>query len=713
MKIGLFKKSIFFGIFIILMSACSTYDNFTTFFNTYYNANRLINEAEDEFSYQEEKKRVTPRVIIPEPKNFIPTLPKTGPPPFMTEFVIDQTKLQPVKIKLDSIIIKGSKILANHPQSNYVEGSLYLMAKAYFYRNEWLPSQIKCGELIDMFPAGDLSPDAHLLFAENMLIQRRFYAGKNMLSRTIDIAWQKKRYDILSEAFRLQADLAIFENDIDGALKPYRQAIAQCDDNEQKAKWQVDMASIFYRLGRFKDAEKAFAKVNDYSPDYQGYFEAKLYRAQSMIRLGRFDEAESILSKLENDGKFTEWKSYVHAARMNAARFQKNDKELKAMEKFADSAYINNPSVLSVYFERAVLAFQAKDYPEARKLFARTRSQKTPFFATSEKLFYLLNNWEQKHTIEDKTLKQVKQGESPNDTVKILLAGNRFELARVHEELSNPDSALKYYKSALEISPEKDKNTARYLYAYSRMVKDTDPILADSLMEQLVERFPVTEYGKEALVKQGYTENFVIDTVADLYRSGNKLRNSKEYNFAVTQYQKIWNIYPTSGFAPKSLYALGWIFEKDIKNVDSALYYYQKLVEKYPTSEYAKDVQLSVTYLSLVRSGKPIPDSLKVRQRIKQTKFNSVIMDQPIQTSPIDKKKEDPKEKAINPMDLLNDPSNFFKKAKDAIINPDILKPDINLPKNPLNSFKKDSTKISVPDSTLKKITPPPDGKPK
>jgi tetratricopeptide (TPR) repeat protein len=390
-------KWLFLLAIVVATDGCHQYDNFTTYFNTYYNSQRLISESEDEFEFQEEKKRINPRVFVPEPNIQFPGIAKeTGTPPFLKEFIIDEAKMKPVETKLDSIEIKGSKILARHPKSDYIEKTLYLMAKAYFYRNSWLPSQIKCSELIDMFPAGDLSPDAHLLLSEDMLIQRKFHAGKIMLSRTVDIAWQKNRYDILSEAFRFQAELALYENDMEGAIRPYKQAIAQANDESVRAKWQIDMASLLYRMGRFKESERAFARALDYSPDYVGQFEALLYQAQSLTRLGRYKEAGSILSKLENDGKFEEWIPYVVAARMNIYRLEKNDKEFAATEKYADSAYLNNPAVLAVYFEKGMDNFQAHDYNGARKYFARSRNVRTPVFETSQQMFYLLNSWSQK-----------------------------------------------------------------------------------------------------------------------------------------------------------------------------------------------------------------------------------------------------------------------------------------------------------------------------
>jgi len=87
-------------------------------------------------------------------------------PQFMKDIMIEQSRLQPVKVKLDSVIIKGSKILKQHPKSDYVEGTLLLMAKSFFYQSEWVSAEIKCSELIDKFALGDLSPDAHLLLSK-------------------------------------------------------------------------------------------------------------------------------------------------------------------------------------------------------------------------------------------------------------------------------------------------------------------------------------------------------------------------------------------------------------------------------------------------------------------------------------------------------------------------------------------------------------------
>ncbi|MCX6155658.1 MAG: hypothetical protein NT007_16005 [Candidatus Kapabacteria bacterium] len=677
------KKICFFAVIAVWMSllldSCKNTDDFTTYYNTYWNANRLIKESEDEFDYQENVvKKQFPRAFVPEPKNIIPAL-VTGTPPFMKDFIISQQKRQPVEVKLDSVIIKGSKIQARHYKSTYIEGTLFLMAKAYFYKNEWGSAQIKCSELVDKFPAGELSPDAHLLMAEVYLIQQKFYQGKILLSRTIDIAWQKKRYDILSTAFRLQAELALYQSDVEAAYKPYKQAIVQSDDEEQKARWQVDLAAILFRVGRFKQAEIEFRKVKAYSPDYVTDFEASLYGASCLNRLGKFIEADKILVALEEDTKNAEWHGYVAAERLNQLRLKKKFDEMKKMEKASDSAFTGNPLVSGVLFERGMELFENNQWVEARTYFARSRATKTTVQKTGERMFNLLNQWDRGIVTVTPLLAKIKANTSLNDSNLTILSAALFELGRTHELFGNEDSTLYYYKKASENFSKSDEKAPRYLYAYARTVRKSDLYLSNSVYESIIEKYPLTEYSKDAVVQLKLEKDFVIDSAEDFYSSGDKLRKHKEFDFALKQFNNCWKIYPNHRLAPKALYSVGWIYEKNLLSFDSALVYYKLLLEKYPKSEYAADVRLSVDYLTAVRSGKTMPDSIQ-----KKTKIDSglKISNNPFTVDTGRKQSlspfiADPKKIQVDPKNLKNLPDEMMKNLQNKFDNPsDMLKTD-------------------------------------
>lgn len=700
------NKNILFIIAALFIGGCSTYDNFTTYFNTYYNQSRLIDESEDDFAYQDEKKRVMPKVFISQPDYWVKPDPRKSPVLFMEEFVIEQRKLQPVKVKLDSVIIKGSKILAKHPNSNFVERTLYLMAKAYFYQSDWINCQVKCSELIDKFPTGDLSPDAHLMIAKTYLVRRKTLTGLTILSRTVDVAWLKKRYDILSEAFRLQADVALFESRFEDALKPYLQAIAQCDDNQQKARWQVDLAALLYRIGRYDKAAKAFQQVKNYSPDYQGIFESEFYNALCQIRLGNNAEGMQILDKLENDKKFEEWKDYITAGRLLNYTLTKDKANYAKIEQHADTTYSNSYMIQAIYFEKAMMLFEKKDYQEAKKYFAQVRNAKSDYFTTANRVYQNLQFYTQKQETAFPGIKKFNADKNLSDSAKMDISNNVYEFARINEVLGNSDTATAYYKTAMDIAPLDSNSRARYVYSYQRMIRDKEPMKADSLFEQIADLYPKTEFGKEAYKKLGYTEYYAIDTLQDLYKSANQMRKNGLHQSAVETYKKIYNNYRETPFAPKSVYSIGWVYENNIRNMDSAAFYYNIILKDYPKSEYANEIRTSMAYRSVVKSGETVPDTLlprRVSMSPKRDYLKEIESGNEIErTNHFQQQQHFKKEKSKLEQywDSLKDqfnPTNQIDSLKSKFDGGKSLIPGVNI-SNPLDSFKsKDSTNTSKP----------------
>ena len=706
---------------VAIVSSCRQYTNFTTYYNTYYNMDRLTAECEDEFEFQDEKKRIEPRVFIPQPDIYTPDEHLIGPPPFMVEFIVSKQKRQPVQIKLDSIIIKGSKILAYKSKSNYIQGSLWLMSKSFFYQEDWMNSQVKCSELIDKYPDGDFSPDAHLLYSKNLLVQRKYETGEMMLSRTVDIAWQKKRYDILSEAFRIEAELALYQSDFEKALRPYRQAISQSDDGALKARWQLDLAALLYRTGYFKQAIEEFRKVRKYSPDYVQKFESYLYEASSLARIKHYSEADEILDDLYKDGKFEEWRSHTVAQQLNVERLKKKDTsyipppdldpskkiDLSTAEIKGDSSYATSPAMIAYYYERGVDLYYANDYQKSRSYFAKSRMKRTPAFTTSNRMFDLLNNWDIKRQSVEKFKKtMLDSGKTITDSVRMQYADDLYSLGRIHEELKNKDSVIYYYKLAAENAPISLPGSSQHLHNYARVIRDKDPRKADSLLDVIVYTHPLTDFGKDAQNQLGYTKNFVIDTVAELYYSGANLQKFGDYPFAISQFNKVYEKYPASKFAAKSLYTVGWIYEHPLKNYDSALYFYKLLLSKYPNSEYADDIRLGVTYKLALNSGEPIPDSLKTKQVIIPMP-NEPMKGMPPKIMPPNGKI--PPRKKLDPKDLLNNPGSILKDAGKLIDNPVEMLKSLDIPTNAADFFKqkdstnndslKDSLKVNLPSS--------------
>ena len=674
------KKIVIILLIVFGLAGCKFWMNFTTYFNTYYNAELLLKKTEQEFEYYDENIRLEPRALAPDYEIVdIDNLSQDGVPYFMQEFVVSQAKLQPVKVKLDSVLIKGSKILARKSKSEYVEGTLYLMALAYFYKDEWLPSQVKCGELIDIYPDGEKSPDAHLLFAKSLLIQRKWDYGMKMLSRTVDIAWQLERYDILSQAFRLQADLSLYKGDKEGAMRPYLQAIAQTNDKGLQAKWQLEMAGLLYELRQFERAELAFRKVNeDYRPDYVGMYEAYFYEAECALRQEKFDEADKILTMIENDGKFEEWKDFTFIGRLDLLRMKyaadpkdttASVEKIRIAETIADSAYQKNKLYKVYQYERAMDYYLNRDYSNAETYFAKSRSMRSEVFTQSNEMYTYMTQINRNLKILGN--QRVGLNENTSGTVQLGLdatngsnnpsketAKAAYVIARTYEKLREPDSMKYYYELALMKSDTNDIDNARYLYAVAMNVREADQRRSDSLLQLIVDRFPRTEYATITSKMLGFTDAYTIDSATEFFTSGTELRKQSMFKESITEFKNCYNYFPENSLAPKSLYTIAWLYENKIENLDSALFYYRLLQEKYPTSEFSKELEMSIVYLDNKVNGTEIPDSLKYDK----LKKNLLVIvphteDGPIQVIDRSPKKDGLLEKAKSSF------KNFFKET--------------------------------------------------
>jgi len=60
---------------------------------------------------------------------------------------------------------------------------------------------------------------------------------------------------------------------------------------------------------------------------------------------------------------------------------------------------------------------------------------------------------------------------------------------------------------------------------------------------------------------------------------------------AIEELQRLYEYFPNSEYAPKALFALGWIYEKSYNESAKAIEMYREIIQKYPDSEYSKTIK--------------------------------------------------------------------------------------------------------------------------
>lgn len=572
----------------VLLTSCQQYRNFTTYYNRYWNMERIMDEVEDDVDYyREEAENVgQPRYVVPfdEVGGEFYSL-------FLEKRILTPDEVRSNKIKLDSILLKGSILLTRQSESDYVDDAIYMMSKSYFYQREWFQSSSQAVELIENFPDSKWQPDVHLILAMNLLMQNELVAAEEMLSKTVDIAFRFKRQDVLTDAFRLNADVQLAQGELNMAVQPYERAILLSDDGEQQARWQYELGLVHFRAGDFNRAVEEFDRVAEYDPDEITRFEAGLQTAISLRAAGKKDEAAEQLTLLEEEDEFEPWLGIVQVERMNLNTDDADITTLDAEQIAALDSLNAKEYLVYGYYERGVRAFRAGDYSVANVNLARVQSTKSPL-ATKARDYTVWIGYYNNELSRGYQATRIASVPFP-DSLALEASMAYYNVARFFVRYDVKDSAEYYYRQSVKWGLDGSVAGARAYYALSEyLTRQGNGVEADSLLTYLAENFGDNEWAREARRRLGYTEEYVVDDARDLYKAGlSMMQNAGDYRGALVRFARVYTTHSGTPYAPQALYASGLIYEKHLDKPDSALLFYARLLNAYPGSDQAASIR--------------------------------------------------------------------------------------------------------------------------
>lgn len=569
------------------LGSCQQYRNFTTYYNRFWNMERIMAEVEDDVDYYRDT------AVGPQPRYVVPFDEVGGEfsSTYLDKRILTPDEVRKHRIKLDSILLKGSILLTHQAESDYVDDAIFYIAKTYFYQREWFQSSQKTRELIENFPDSKWQPDAHLLLAMDLLMQGEIAEAEDMLSKTVDVAFRYRRQDVLTEAFRLNADVQLSQGETDLALRPYERAILLSESDEEKARWQYGLGVVLFRAGEFDRAVDAFDLVDEYDPDPLTAFEADLQGAVALRAAGRNDEAADRLATMADEEDYEPWQGIVMVEKMNL------ELDATSRDGFESSALTSVDSLgakeylIYAYYERGVRAFRAGDYALAEVNFARVQSSNNPL-NTKARSYTVWTSYYQTELRKVHEATRLQIVPFP-DSLGLAASRAYFNVARFFVRYDIADSAEFHYRQAHRWAPVGSQEGARATFALADfLLRKGEGVEADSLLTELAENYGDNEWAREARRRLGYTEDFVIDAARETYQAGlSMMQNAADYPGALRQFSTVVTDHAGSPYAPQALYASGLIFERYLERQDSALYYYARLLNTYPESEQARAIR--------------------------------------------------------------------------------------------------------------------------
>lgn len=280
------KLTVFVAL-LLLMNACSSnsflsqgWDNFTAYYNTFYNAKKVFAQAEEKVEDQLQSKMMNterPIRIYPTPVNA-------------------------AEQDFDRVIQKSARILRTHSDSKWADNALLLIGKSYFYQQKYFSAQQKFDELFNASPDPNMRQKAVFWNGRVMLEMQRYREGIQYVTDQLNdpsLEWTEVSRQ---PANAILSELYTSEGMWTEAVGSLRNAPPHLRDRNAEARAYFLLGQQMDKLEQWHQAYSAFELVPR-TAEYEIVYWSDRKRAQMALKVGQPDRAFEILDRMRKDDK--------------------------------------------------------------------------------------------------------------------------------------------------------------------------------------------------------------------------------------------------------------------------------------------------------------------------------------------------------------------------------------------------------------------------
>lgn len=362
------------------------------------------------------------------------------------------------------------------------------------------------------------------------------------------------------------------------------------------------MGKAYYHRGEFELAARALERL---VADYQGSSatgEGLLWLGKSFKELGDFAQAQEVFETVLRQAKENQEKADAQF-QLAEVTFAAKEYE-KAIEAFGAflARFPDSPLRGQAIFQQARAEFRLGRYDRAVEALGRLRDQ------TNDLEFRRRVSMEMAEA-----LSRAGRHEEAIQTYRLILQRlvDREEEARLHMAIAREAVALARYEEALEENLEAARTYPGTPVASEALFRNgelswrglRDPDRAERAFEGAVVSAPASPFGERAaealeqLSRIGHYKELISTgggeqvATARFLLAQILLLEGKDPDEAVEVLERLIEEQPDSPWAPKTLYTLGWIFDRYLENPVRSWAYRLRLLESYEDAPYADYVR--------------------------------------------------------------------------------------------------------------------------
>jgi outer membrane protein assembly factor BamD (BamD/ComL family) len=306
-----------------VLSGCGIWDNFTTYFNLYYNASELFEKAEKEINAQEKD------LFSTEP----PNIPGSA------------------NSSLIKVIEKCSDLLQFSSESAYVPEALLMLGKSFYYQKNYQKSLRKFRELEAGYSESDLLLEAGLWIGKCQMRLKDYNDGLTQLATIRKEAVGAGEDEIIRDCYIEEIVYRITLEDYKSAIAVANEFMDVSNDDEVKAQVWYEIGKLNMKIGDIESAIAAFENVFKYSPDFDLQYNAKLKYGIALREGNRSEDAMVVFEEMRAEAKYLDDYSEIDFEIAKTNRSLGNLPEAIDQFTIVDTTYKNTPIAGAAKYE--------------------------------------------------------------------------------------------------------------------------------------------------------------------------------------------------------------------------------------------------------------------------------------------------------------------------------------------------------------------------
>lgn len=579
----------------LLFSGCGVWENFTTYFNLYYNASDLFEKAEKQIHEQEKDLFSTEPLKIPGTAN----------------------------ADLVKVIEKCSDILQFNSESAYVEDALLMLGKAFYYQKNYQKSARKFTEFINSFPESSNLLEARLWVGKCQMRLKKYNDALTTLAGVRDEAIAEGNDLIVRESYLEEIVYKVTIEDYKSAVNVATEFMDVSEDDDIKARVWYGIGQLSMKIDEVDKAIEAYKNVFDYSPDFDLEYDAMLRYGIALREGKRSEEAMEIFNDMRDEDKYSTDYGEIDFERAKTKRSLGYIEEAVDLFNEVDTLYRSTQTSAAAKYELGqIFQYEYQRLDSASSYYKKASSSALPkeYILPAREKNRLFSRYTKLGSDVSKYGKQLFYLKNPDIFIKDSIAYVQDSLA-IAEEISNIKELQAIWAGLDSLINVQDTIGfyADTIRAIDSLIVSDTTLVKDSLIAKLHNPLPDDSTFIASFDSLYTLQGLIKSKGKDQKKKKNQKNKQNQLANQLPDSLKFKNNPPRrpliSGDSLRTLLAkneleLGNLFLTELELPDSAYWYYNNILTNYSNTKFEANTIYALGSYYLTINNKERADSL-------------------------------------------------------------------------------------------------------